>query len=765
MALGRLSIILDANIANFTSDLGRAARIAEAQSKNIQQSLDRAGRAIGLALSAGVATLGVSVKKSLDDMLQLGIAAKQVGMPTQQFTALAGAARRADVDVQSFTTAMMAADKALAMARSGTGAQAQAFKALGIDPKQVKDNNDLILKASDALSKYKDGVGKTAVEMAIFGRSGAQLNGFLDQGSAAISEQTQHMQELGIAFGPEAQAQLAAYDAAQKEFADTVTGLRNRIAIALLPSLRSATEFIGGMVKSMDKDAISGFTAVINTLSRAALVVAGTFDVAGKSIGGTFAVIKTAFQGYDWKKDGVGPGAALTALARNFGTVRTVAKQVGSDLDSTISQWTQRIASFGDSTAKAAAKATGGNVGRRTLTFDANAGASNAAAAAKIKALAQAYDALALAAQKANEKQLTPQGKALADYTDGVRALAKAAGDYVAKGGDAAKTQNLFLQGKSGLWQQYTRAVQAATAADAEFSKGLQNQLALQKQAIDIQVASIGMGSKEADRLLQRNALEQQGAEAIRQLTLERDKYLSTDPQYQVLTKHIQEQAQANQTALDQQAEGFKRLDDATSDWRNGFRSALDDFNDRMNNTAQQTKDFTNDFIDGFGDAFAELRNGVGASGKAFDSFIDSLLADAMRALANKALQSLFNLGSSSGGANDVALGTDAVSGGGGFWGGIANFAASLFGGGKAVGGPVQAGSLYQVNERGPELLSVAGKDFLMMGNQSGRVTPNDRLGGGTTINVNVQPTSSRRTASQVAEAVARKQQLAMARA
>jgi hypothetical protein len=47
----------------------------------------------------------------------------------------------------------------------------------------------------------------------------------------------------------------------------------------------------------------------------------------------------------------------------------------------------------------------------------------------------------------------------------------------------------------------------------------------------------------------------------------------------------------------------------------------------------------------------------------------------------------------------------------------------------KALGGDVQPYSLQEVNERGPELLSVGGRDYLMMGNQGGTVTPNHALG------------------------------------
>lgn len=65
-----------------------------------------------------------------------------------------------------------------------------------------------------------------------------------------------------------------------------------------------------------------------------------------------------------------------------------------------------------------------------------------------------------------------------------------------------------------------------------------------------------------------------------------------------------------------------------------------------------------------------------------------------------------------------------------------------LFGGGKATGGQVSRGMLYEVNEGGPEMLTVGGRDYLMTGSQAGYITPNaatitadqQRGGGNVTI-------------------------------
>lgn len=70
----------------------------------------------------------------------------------------------------------------------------------------------------------------------------------------------------------------------------------------------------------------------------------------------------------------------------------------------------------------------------------------------------------------------------------------------------------------------------------------------------------------------------------------------------------------------------------------------------------------------------------------------------------------------------------------------LSNFSLTSFLGlpaapGRANGGPVSAGGLYQINERGrPEVLSVGGAQYLMMGRNGGYVTPTDAGGAGSAM-------------------------------
>lgn len=161
------------------------------------------------------------------------------------------------------------------------------------------------------------------------------------------------------------------------------------------------------------------------------------------------------------------------------------------------------------------------------------------------------------------------------------------------------------------------------------------------------------------------------------------------------------------------------------------------------------------------------------------------------RIVAQDLAQRLFGIGGGGGGGGGLfgalfqLLGLTGGGGGGG-GGGSYNFTvpstsgggdtsglSSLFGIfsllGRASGGPVGAGSLYEVNERGPELLTVANRTYLMMGDDSGRVTPmGDSAGAGNQnifhLNIAVPPGTTRQSSQQQAAEIMRHANIAMAR-
>lgn len=155
--------------------------------------------------------------------------------------------------------------------------------------------------------------------------------------------------------------------------------------------------------------------------------------------------------------------------------------------------------------------------------------------------------------------------------------------------------------------------------------------------------------------------------------------------------------------------------------------------------------------------------------------------ANALRVTVVAGLQQLANGGAgglvqSLGGV--ISSGFSSLFGGGGFsafdptgygiTSGVSSLVSLGLGGGRAAGGPVYANTLHEVVEDGPELLHWRNRQYLLAGEDGGRVEPLRQGAGsrGQTViqTINVMPGANRRTSQQAAAAAARELALSNAR-
>jgi hypothetical protein len=199
--------------------------------------------------------------------------------------------------------------------------------------------------------------------------------------------------------------------------------------------------------------------------------------------------------------------------------------------------------------------------------------------------------------------------------------------------------------------------------------------------------------------------------------------------------------------AIDQETYGRavekaqERLDEATNQWTV--------FKDQA---ARNTQDILADtLVNGFDE-------GVDGILDSFKRMIDQLVAQAIAAdIAGK----LF--GKAGGGTGDGWLGKIFGGGGAGIvqgeWDWFGKVFGGIFGGGRAGGGPVEAGMLYRVNET---------RDEYFQPSSDGKIVPLADTGSRTqpqfVTNVNVRGNVDRRSAAQIAIESARRQNLALQR-
>lgn len=190
-------------------------------------------------------------------------------------------------------------------------------------------------------------------------------------------------------------------------------------------------------------------------------------------------------------------------------------------------------------------------------------------------------------------------------------------------------------------------------------------------------------------------------------------------------------------------------------------------------------KTVTDTMSGAFANSLLAVQNRTKSLKQAFLDMANSIEQALLRIVDNDIAQMLFN-----GSAGSSA------SSGGGLFGKLVGLAVTAFGGGggvdgavtsdqlsapdwsnmpgRAAGGPVTPNSMYEVNERGPELLTYANRTFLMMGDKGGKVTPlSSGAGGGSPVfnmNIAVPAGTTRQSAQQQAAEIMRHAQIAQAR-
>ncbi len=162
--------------------------------------------------------------------------------------------------------------------------------------------------------------------------------------------------------------------------------------------------------------------------------------------------------------------------------------------------------------------------------------------------------------------------------------------------------------------------------------------------------------------------------------------------------------SEINSTVLDG-IEAFGELDSETQKSFKAMADGVEIVTESVKQSGEEIKPWAEEMNRSMTAAFSDAFYNIGSGAS---NFADDLINAFKRVLANEATSSLFNM-----------LAGMGESSGGSWWGAALS---SIFGGARANGGPVSAGSAYLVGERGPEIF---------MPGSSGAIAPNAAMAGG----------------------------------
>jgi hypothetical protein len=297
--IGALRVNLGIDTAAFTSGM-----------KSAESRLAKFGQAMktGLmaAAAAGVAALGalaVGIKSTINAADDMGKMAQKFGVPVEELSRLKHAADLSGVAMEGLGTGLRKLSQNMNETANGANnAASQAFSALGISVTdadgRLKSSSAVMTEIAGKLSHMQDGAQKTAIAMAIFGRSGADLIPMLNAGASGLSAMMAEADALGIVISGSTAKAAEAFNDNLTRMGTITSAMVTKITAHMLPALE---DFAAMMVQSANNtDAMQmvadGLIGVLKALASVAIGTAQAFRAVAAAIGGAWNAAKLFFE-------------------------------------------------------------------------------------------------------------------------------------------------------------------------------------------------------------------------------------------------------------------------------------------------------------------------------------------------------------------------------------------------------------------------------------------------------------------------------------
>lgn len=305
----KLKITSDASAAineikKFTHSLQATSVTASSISATLRSSWG--GIAATMAIPLSIGGLASFVKSTLEAKDRLDETAQKAGIAATSLQLYEYSAKLAGVSSDALVTGIGILSRNMMGAADDIGGAAKSFDALGLSTTDASGNlksaEDMIAEIADKFAGMNDGVGKTALAMSLFGRSGKELIPFLNQGSAGLEEVKQRMIALGYSFDENGIKRAAEVNDRLDEMGSALKKVAERVVMNMLPELENMSEKMIKAAEDTDgfKDATDSLTTGIKLMSHFALGVAAAFDIMGTSIGEAFARGQKAYEDSSW---------------------------------------------------------------------------------------------------------------------------------------------------------------------------------------------------------------------------------------------------------------------------------------------------------------------------------------------------------------------------------------------------------------------------------------------------------------------------------
>lgn len=730
-------------------DTGEAAKgatinlkAAEDQMKGLAKQINEVTGVLS-PLKAGLAALGGALfvdklvdmfKSAVEGAASLQKMSVQTGIAVEQLSVMKTVAMQSGTSMDTVTGAVIKFEKGLAAAGRETSIQAKAFKELGINTSDTtKTTEEYMTLATEKLAGLQGGWEKNNIVMALFGKSGTEINQFL--------EDFANKGDTVAKITAEQAKQAEEYEKSMRRLSAMGMQLNQVFGLGLMPVMKGLSdEYVSAITKTGKLDAESKKllqNEVEEWAWSGAKAIAWLADIARDTV--------VVFQnvGMEIAKLMIGTAAWANvigkALTGDFAGAKAQFDLGNEEIDALTKKQEENAKSttyFIDMVDKAKAKrdATRNDVAPEDTRRKANNIGEEGAKTGKNSAV----------------KEVT------AEFIKQEDSLTKLRAEYTKLYGVADQTASQMVENAIAL-KKYDEVIvngvvtkKAATAADLEqlrtnarmedslkaVVENVKKEVEARKQAVEIssKMQQVNADDISARVMMQYGKTTTDAAIAVGEyrITLAEQELTSlraadaTKAEIDALILKIQLMG-AEQNALDQKKKNEDALKGEQRTFSYGWEQAFSKYKDDASNAALSAQTVFATASKGMEDALVNFAQ----TGKlSFTDLASSIINDIIRMEAKAAMSKMF--GDGKGGFSISSILSMFGGGGGSSYDGAAAAANDTAGldaawGSVALadGGPAQAGHTYLVGEQGPELMSV--------GSAGGFVTPNSALGGGNT--------------------------------
>lgn len=238
----------------------KGGKLVDARVDGLIGKFSALGPVIKTAIGGFATGLGLAgVKSFLDHTAEMGAnildVSNKLGVATDELQELRYAAELSGGSIELMDSSLTKLSRSMAEAKSGGKEQAKAFKEIGVAISEASGETrpagDVMADVADAIRSMDDPTKRVGLAMKIFGRAGAQLIPLLREGGDGIRKMRDEAHELGAVMSKELIEASDQYDDQMVRVRKTMQGLRNTIALSIMPTATRLLEWFTDSVKAV----------------------------------------------------------------------------------------------------------------------------------------------------------------------------------------------------------------------------------------------------------------------------------------------------------------------------------------------------------------------------------------------------------------------------------------------------------------------------------------------------------------------------------